>query len=114
MAARVGVTREQLIEVYNEMDPNVKRAMADLPPEDFYRRLMREHMLRTGPQKGPWMGGGGDKPPGPPATGIRRPSPRPAAGRGRSPRQGDAIADKHDDGRGGRNDKDRGERHRND
>jgi hypothetical protein len=75
MAARARVTREDLINVYNELDPNVKRGMADLPPEDFYWRLMREHMLRTGKQKGPWMGPGGGKPPGPPEFGERRRGP---------------------------------------
>ncbi len=110
MAARVRVTREQLIEVYNELDPNVKRGMADLPPEDFYRRLMREHMLRTGTQKGPWMGPGGDKPrgpPGPPEFGGRRRGPPRDEGDGREGEDRRSDRDKHGDERGGRNDGDR-------
>jgi hypothetical protein len=75
-AARAGVTREDLIKVYNELDANVRRGMADLPPEDLYRRLMREHMLRQGKQQGPWWGPGGDKQPGPPPEfGARRHGP---------------------------------------
>jgi hypothetical protein len=82
-AARASVTRDDLIKVYNEMDSNVKRGMADLPPEDFYRRLMREHMLQQGKEQGPWWGRG-DKPPGPPGPppefGDRRRGPPPEFG----------------------------------
>ncbi len=115
MAARANVTREQLIETFNELHGDLQRAMADLPPEDFYRRLWREHMLRHGEKKLPWMGPGGDKPPGPPGPpefGERRRGPP----RDDGDRRGDRG--KHDDGRDGRNDdrrdKDRSERDRND
>jgi hypothetical protein len=109
MAARASVTREQLIETYNELDQNVQRAMADLPPEDFYRRLWREHMLRQGEKQGPWMGPGRGKPPGPPGPpefGDRRRGPprddgdrRGGEDRSERGRQ-DGPRDRHDDDHG--------------